>query len=301
MTGAEELDFLRLLSGLRVPALLLSGGEPTLHPEFFGLVGVSRELGLNVTVSTTGTLIGERAADILSGAVSYAGISIDGPEEIHDWFRGYAGAFKKSVRAVELLASKGCRAGLRVTLARPVLPRLDEIFRLCEKLPVSRICFYHFIPSGRGSSDASLVPDDSGEALAVRKIIGWADEISNRPGGRPPEILTAGGASDGVRVFEYLKSRSDGRLERASELLRRASAAPCGGGILSVRWDGAVFRNQFMWGGALGRWDDIEKISRGGAVVSDECKSCQWNGKICGGRVKGFGRACAARKAFGPP
>ena len=83
-------------------------------------------------------------------------------------------------------------------------------------------------------------------------------------------------------------------------MMKISSAKPGGGGILSVRWDGDVFRNQFMWGERLGRWDEIEKIASPAASMSRlaaECEGCAWARKICGGRLDGFGKSCGRRKA----
>ena len=292
MSEADEITLLRRLAKMSVASLLLSGGEPLLHPYFNQRVQAARELGLNITLSTNGTLIDESIADKLSACVSYVGVSLDGPRDIHEKFRGTAGAFEASVKAIELLASRGCRAGLRVTLAAPVIERLDEVFGIADNLPLSRICFYHFIPSGRGMSDASLVPPDDARESAMKKIMEYAEARLEYPA----EILSVGEASDSVRIYKYLESKSDLRLANASAFI--ASRRPSGAGILSARWDGAVFRNQFMWGERLGTWDEIESIARTAPEkIAPECASCAWLGrKICGGRIEGFGRDCVMRE-----
>jgi MoaA/NifB/PqqE/SkfB family radical SAM enzyme len=292
MNREDEINFLRLMGTASVPSLLLSGGEPLRHPNFFELLARARELGLNAAVSTNGTLVDERAAESLAMNSSYVGISVDGPRSANDEFRGMDGAYDASLRAVSLLASNGCRVGLRVTLASPILKWLGEIFAIAESLPISRICFYRFMPSGRGSGDASLVPAEDDEGFAVDRIIEWADR--NARSGARIEALTVGDGSDNVRLYKYLVSRPDGRAESARELMARSASVPGGSGILSVRWDGAVFRNQFMWGQRLGGWRELEDIARryGTGELALECLSCRWVGKICGGRIRGFGREC---------
>jgi MoaA/NifB/PqqE/SkfB family radical SAM enzyme len=292
----EAKDFLLLMKKISVPALLLSGGEPLIHPDFWSCLVSAHELGLNVTVSTNGTLIDGPAAELLSENASYVGISVDGPRSVHDEFRGVVGTYDATLSAIGLLVSKRCRVGLRVTLAAPVLKWLGDIFDLADSLPISRICFYHFIPSGRGAEDASLVPGRYDEDSAIHRIIEWADKKTAPDAGHGPlEVLTAGESADNVRVYKYLESKSDKRIEKASALMRRSAEKPGGTGILSVRWDGMVFRNQFMWKNELGHWRDIERIAGLEArnEISAECESCTWARKICGGRVAGFGRECA--------
>jgi MoaA/NifB/PqqE/SkfB family radical SAM enzyme len=285
MDRGEASAFLGALGRLRVPALLMSGGEPMAHPEFFSCVSMARDRGLRVTLSTNGTMIDRDAARRMSGAVGYVGVSVDGPTAVNDAFRGMDGAFRASTEAMGFLAASGVRVGLRVTLARPVLRRLPDIFRLAEDLPVSRICFYHFVPSGRGALDASLAPSEAERARAVGAIIEWADSA---PRGASLEILTVGDASDGVRVREYLRETDEGRLAGAEALFGRA-ASGVSPGLLSVRWDGVVFPNQFAWDRPLGTWRELERIMgdarRGG--TAPECLTCAWSARgICPGRLE---------------
>jgi MoaA/NifB/PqqE/SkfB family radical SAM enzyme len=295
---AESRALLRLLAELHPPALLFSGGEPLCHPDFGYLLSEAHDLGLKVTVSTNGTLAAERDISLLARCASYVGISVDGPRDVHDGFRGKRGAFDAALRALESLSSAGCRTGLRVTLVRPVIERLEEILELAAALPVSRVCFYHFVPSGKGKSADSLLPDGREEDMAVRGIIEWADGLPGGPGGlRRPEVLTVGDASDSVAVYRYMESNCPGRAKGALDLLRRSSRKPAGVGILSVRWDGAVFRDQFSWEAPLGYWGDLESIiarSASKPELAGECESCGDAGIICGARRRGFGRECRA-------
>jgi MoaA/NifB/PqqE/SkfB family radical SAM enzyme len=298
---AESRAFLRLIAKLRPPALIFSGGEPLCHPDFDYLLSEAHDLGLKTTVSTNGTLVTKRDVSLFARCASYVGISVDGPRDLHDGFRGLRGAFDAALRALESLSSTGCRSGLRVTLACPVIERLDEILALAGTLPLSRVCFYHFMPSGRGKSADSLLPDGREEDMAVRRIIEWADGqwTDGLPGARAsrrmPEVLTVGDASDGVALYRYLSSGSPERARAAFSLLRRSARKPAGVGILSVRWDGTVFRDQFSWGEPLGDWRDLESMidcSSAGPELARECKSCAEAGVICGGRRRDFGREC---------
>jgi MoaA/NifB/PqqE/SkfB family radical SAM enzyme len=256
----------------------------------------TRAIGLKIAVSTNGTLIDEYAAAMMAHHAEYVGVSLDGTREIHDEFRGLEGAFDSSISAIKRLASKGCRVGARITLARRIIGHLDEVLALMEEIPVSRVCFYRFFHSGRGARDASLVPDQADEDAAARRIIEWADGLSvPRGSDRQLEILTVGDASDSVRLYEYLDSNSDGRKQGASEMMRRSAGRASGSGILSVKWDGTVFRNQFLWNKPIGNWKNIAEAARAAACydIESECSQCGWRSReICGGRTAGFGGGC---------
>jgi MoaA/NifB/PqqE/SkfB family radical SAM enzyme len=175
-----------------------------------------------------------------------------------------------------------------VTLTRPLIGELNSIFDLALDLPVSRICFYHFIPAGRGALDAALRPDRAEERRAVNDIINWSEELLNSRGVDAPEILTVGDASDGVLAYEYLLERDPARARAARELLLR-SASRRGPGILSVRWDGTVYKNQFSWDAPLGPWRDLEAIcAREKTKKRRSCNGrdiCRWS-DICRGSLR---------------
>ncbi|MDR3255535.1 MAG: radical SAM protein [Synergistaceae bacterium] len=299
----EAVSFLRSLAEMKPPTLLMSGGEPLAHPNFFLYLEMGRNLGINVSISTNGTLVDEDAARRMAASgVSYVGVSIDGAGEDNDVFRGRMGAFRDAKRGIEFLAANGCRVGLRVTLASPVLKNLDSLFLLALELPVSRICFYHFMPSGRGASDATLLPSLADERRATASIISWADEVcATRAapdgrtwrGGKNIEILTVGDASDGVLAYKYLLERDEARAERARILLTRSAAKKTGKlpGILSVRWDGTVFRNQFSWDSPIGSWGNVisdlcvETTDSPLALRNPDCTFCDWL-EICSGCLR---------------
>lgn len=289
MPSPDVALFLAHLASIRPPALLFSGGEPLTHPRFFEYLVRARAFGLNVSISTNGTLIDRTAAEKIAGlGVGYVGVSLDGVGRSHDEFRGVKGAFETAMKGIENLMEAGCRVGLRVTLARPVLSHLPKIFSLTERLGVSRICFYHFVPSGRGADDASLIPELDEERQALHKIFDWTDRVTGKKES-PLEVLTVGDASDGPFLYEYLLQRKSSKAPRVLAFLERASRKRIGSGIASVRWDGALFANQFAWGERIGSWRDLPaKCSK---EQDAACLDCRW-GDCCAGSLrleKGYG------------
>ena len=57
LTWEQMQDVVDDLAAYKIPSLLLSGGEPLIHPRFFDLVNKASEAGLKLTISTNGTLI----------------------------------------------------------------------------------------------------------------------------------------------------------------------------------------------------------------------------------------------------
>lgn len=94
--------------------MLISGGEPCIHPEFYRIVVAASSLFPRVVVNTNGLFVGrllEAAADFRFGVQ----VSLDGPQATHDAIRG-GGTFEKSIDGVATLSA----AGLDVTVATTV-------------------------------------------------------------------------------------------------------------------------------------------------------------------------------------
>ena len=158
------------LADYKVPALLLSGGEPTIHPKFFELAEYATGKGLRLTLSTNGTLINpEWAQRIKDIGFSYVGISLDGMGATHDHFRGKVGAFDKAVAAFRNCKAVGQKVGLRLTLSRHNIADIEGILDFIEREDIERVCFYHLVYSGRGS-ELMEVPHEETRG-AIDKIL----------------------------------------------------------------------------------------------------------------------------------
>ncbi len=89
------------IGGLR---LIVSGGEPLLHPEFKEINQLVKGRAFRSILLSNGTLISE--AHVADMGFNEVQISLDGMEEGHDYLRG-KGSFQKSIRALKLLREGG--------------------------------------------------------------------------------------------------------------------------------------------------------------------------------------------------
>lgn len=120
------------LAACCVDRVTLTGGEPTIHPQFTGIVRAFRAAGMGVGVCTnattlTDTQIGELA---MAGGV-HVNVSLDGfRAESHGRFRGDRDSFAVTVATVRKLGGAGLLQGL---LCTPNSLAEDEEYReLCE-------------------------------------------------------------------------------------------------------------------------------------------------------------------------
>ncbi len=303
LTLQEMIDVIDDLAGYEVPAILLSGGEPMMHPHFFDIAGYAIARGLRVTVSTNGTRIDSHAAERLKDlGVTYVGISLDGIGEIHDQFRGRTGAFQKAVDAFRHCRGAGQKVGLRLTLTRQTVGQLPEILHFIEDEDIPRVCFYHLVYSGRGADLGLLPAAETRGALRMiaDAVLRWNREGNNR------EVLTVDQPADGAFFWLMMQRRDPGRADEIWRLLnwngggRHAS----GLGISNIDSQGDVHPDQFWQTYQLGnvREKAFSKIWRNGQSdpllsglrdrlprLKGRCSECRFQ-EVCGGgfRVRAF-------------
>ena len=84
---------------LGVQHVVLSGGEPLLNRELEPICTFFRDLGLRITLLTTGLLL-QKKASIVEAGIDDVIISIDGPPDVHNRIRRVPGAFQTIQKGV---------------------------------------------------------------------------------------------------------------------------------------------------------------------------------------------------------
>ena len=105
------------LSECRVRRVTLTGGEPTIHPEFTRVVRAFRAAGMGVGICTNGTTLTDMQITELAGIGDvHVNVSLDGfRPESHGLFRGDRTSFDTTVTTVRALAKAGLLQGLLCT------------------------------------------------------------------------------------------------------------------------------------------------------------------------------------------
>ncbi len=104
---ATVVELLTALTQKGLKKIHYSGGEIFLHPEIFAILEESCALGLQVNLTTNGTLLDrEKIKRLTKIKVHSISISLDAAEAtLHDALRGKKGAFKATLKAITLLAN----------------------------------------------------------------------------------------------------------------------------------------------------------------------------------------------------
>jgi len=114
------------IQGLR---LLLSGGEPLLHPRFWEINEVLRDHAFRSVLLSNGTLITKAIAKRLH--VHEVQLSLDGMKEEHESIRG-KGTFEMSLYAIDHLQEANIRVSIATMIHRKNLNQFDLLASLIQ-------------------------------------------------------------------------------------------------------------------------------------------------------------------------
>ena len=120
---AEEFEEIQ---GLR---LLLSGGEPLLHPGFWKINDLLGGYEFRSVLLSNGTLITKAVARKLR--VQEVQISLDGMKDGHEAIRG-RGSFQKALKAIEHLQESGIRVSVATMIHKKNMGEFDSLASLLE-------------------------------------------------------------------------------------------------------------------------------------------------------------------------
>ncbi len=122
LTDAQVRKVFRELRKCGALFLMLSGGEPTLHPSFFSLLEDAAELGFAVTVLSNATLLDRAACRRLAdcGRLSRVSVSLYGAKaRTPDGVTRVRGSFNRTREAAACLAALGKDVMLKFLIMRP--------------------------------------------------------------------------------------------------------------------------------------------------------------------------------------
>ena len=151
--------------------LVITGGEPLLHPELFEAVRLARARGLSVNITTNGLLVERHWDELCAARPDSLSFSLDGLAETHDRLRGQGGAWGRTVRALDRALAEGFACSVYFTVNHDNLAELVSVWRLVR----ARGARFDFWPVNDAPELALRGPEDAAQFAAAIDEIGAAE------------------------------------------------------------------------------------------------------------------------------
>jgi heme d1 biosynthesis radical SAM protein NirJ len=286
------------LKAFKVPALILSGGEPLLRPDFFEIARRSRELGLYTALSSNGTLIDAAMMEKIAAIdFGYVGISLDGLGATHDKFRRMTGAFDLSLKALRLCRDAGLKVGVRFTLTQDNDADLPGLLQLVEDEGIDRFYFSHLNYAGRGNKNRK---DDAHHRMTREAMDLLFDTCwSHQERGVSKEFTTGNNDADGVYLLHWVRRRFPEKAAHIEAKLRQWGGNASGVNVANIDNLGNVHPDTMWWHHTLGNvrerrfsdiWPDVSDplmagLKQSPRPVTGRCASCAYLA-ICNGNTR---------------
>lgn len=157
-------DFLRAVDSLTPHVnpnetfIIITGGEALLRDDLEAVGLKLYRRGYPWGVVTNGYLLDRaRLQSLMESGLHSVTVSLDGPEEQHNWLRRHEGSFARATEAVSLLAAQHEVLWDVVTCVNPRnIDRLAELRDLLARLGVASWRLFSIFPMGRAAGDPDL-------------------------------------------------------------------------------------------------------------------------------------------------
>jgi len=183
--AGEELtteSWLRIIDDVRTSfgdsvMLVLTGGEPLLHPELDRITAHIASHSMRWGMVTNGQLLSAaRLAALLESNIESITISLDGPEKAHDRLRNRPGSFIRTFAAMKRIGGSAIPMKDVVTCVHPGnLDSLDATAEIILDAGIPAWRLFRIFPSGRAGREVNLNLDFE----QAWQMLHWIKE--NRP------------------------------------------------------------------------------------------------------------------------
>jgi radical SAM protein len=155
--------------------VVLSGGDPMVREDLTRLVEYGTELGLRMTLTPSGTeaLTAERVEELADAGLQRMALSIDGPEAVHDLFRGEAGSYESTLDAAKAAQAAELPLQINTTVCASTVETLPAVRDVVSDLGGVLWSVFFLVPVGRGRRLEAVTPTQA------ESVLEWLDVVSD--------------------------------------------------------------------------------------------------------------------------
>lgn len=161
MDTKQALSVLDKIGDFCSPVVVLSGGEPLLRKDIFGLAQYGTDKGFRMCMATNGTLINDSHCEkMIETGIKMVSLSLDGSTaEIHDNFRNHKGAFTGVLRGIDFLKKHDIPFLINSSFTKRNQQDIENTYKLAKELGATAWYMFMIVPTGRGEDVMSELID----------------------------------------------------------------------------------------------------------------------------------------------
>lgn len=150
-------EIIKRLSEENVMEIVLTGGEPMIHPQFKEILAECCAIFSKVMVQTNGTYITEEYAQLFSDqGIFGVNISLHGMRAAHESLTCVQGSYDSAIRGIKSLLAHHVRLASNFVLTNENVASLEETIDYLYTLGLREITLTRFTPTGVGMSNSNL-------------------------------------------------------------------------------------------------------------------------------------------------
>lgn len=276
-----------------VKFVIFSGGEPLIRRDIFDIAAAMKKAGIMTYLSTNGMYISEKNAKQIVDTFNYIGVSIDGTQEIHDYFRAQKGSYTKAIEGIKHIQEAGGNAGIRFTLTKETKDSFYKMFDLVEELGANKLYISHLVYSGRGLDNLKIDITKEERREYVEFIIDKAFEYYQE--GKDIDLVTGNMEMDSILLLKRFEKEYPDFVESLTKKLKAWGGNSAGNRLGNMDWEGNVKPDPFfpeyignyldtsfedVWAGKSS--DIVAKLRKSPREISGKCSTCKYI-DICNG------------------
>ncbi|RPI63700.1 MAG: radical SAM protein, partial [Planctomycetaceae bacterium] len=155
LSGA--LSLIDQVADMGVPEFLLTGGEPLARADMPAIIDHLAARKVSYSINTATYPQPDALAAMKQYPPTFVAVSLDGPEEVHDAFRG-SGAFAAAMRAFETFASlPSCVVTAGTTVTAFNFDHLAQTMAIVASSPAGQWGLHLVVPEGRAAARKDLM------------------------------------------------------------------------------------------------------------------------------------------------